>query len=221
MVLAQRPSPGRGGAGRTGPAALGADATPTRPTSGTLTPATRSRARSSRAQPVSGRGPALVTGGGGPGAAGAGRARARAAFVGPRASGRPGTAAKPPRLLPPASKVRERETEAGSGRAGSREPAPPRDSTAARKCPLRGKGRAPGGAGRELGAGPAVRDGWESPAGARWDPSGTRRECVPRPRPGGRALGTARRPLPYPQRPGDPSSERKRQTHLWPGETPI
>lgn len=60
-----------GGRGRS--AALGADAAPTRPTSGTLTPATRSRARSSCAQPVSGRGPALVTGGCGPGAGGRGR----------------------------------------------------------------------------------------------------------------------------------------------------
>lgn len=61
----------RGGRGRS--AALGADAAPTRPTSGTFTPATRSRARSSCAQPVSGRGPALVTGGCGPGAGGRGR----------------------------------------------------------------------------------------------------------------------------------------------------
>lgn len=53
--------------------ALGADAAPTRPTSGTLTPATRSRARSSCAPPVSGRGPALVSGGCGPGAGGRGR----------------------------------------------------------------------------------------------------------------------------------------------------
>lgn len=114
-ALGLRGSPRRG---RGRPAALGADATPTRPTSGTLTPATRSRARSSCAPPVSGRGPALVTGGCGPGAGGRGRGLPSSGPELARSEQPPATAAEP-RPLPPASKVRERDTDAGSGRSGA------------------------------------------------------------------------------------------------------
>lgn len=139
-------------------AAPGANAAPTRPTSGTLTPATRSRARSSCAQPVSGRGPALVTGAAGP-------ARARAAFVA-RSEPPPASRRGASLPLPPASKVRAREAETGSGRSGAEVPgagplpaaaARPTSASAGEGCapgPGPGGGGTPGGApdGRALGA---------------------------------------------------------------------
>lgn len=189
--------------GRGGSAALGADATPSRPTSGTLTPATRSRARSSCAPPVSGRGPALVTGGSGPGAAGAGRAAGagagclRRAPSSPGASGRPRAAAEPSRPLPPASKVRERETEAGSGRSGAPGAGPFPRRLRGRFMSAPGEGCTPGGRGR--GAGDEVRGA--GPVGELCEcPRDSRRT---RPCPQGRAVGTARRPRP--ERPVTPA----------------
>ena len=183
-MLAHSAAPGLlpRGKGRGVPAALGADAAPTRPTSGTLTPATRSRARSSCALPVSGRGPALVTGGGGPGAAGAGRAAGagclRRAPSSPGASSRPRAAAEPPRPLPPASKVRDRGTEAGLGRSG----AP-------------GAGALPAGAARLVNVSPGGR----VRSGARG--RGGRGRCPRDPR---RTGSRGRAPPPPTPAPGDP-----------------
>lgn len=159
--------------GRGRSAALGADAAPTRPTSGTLTPATRSRARSSCAQPVSGRGPALVTGGCGPGAGGRGRglpssgpelARSEQPPASRRGASSPAPAGEQGKGAGDRGRL---GAERGRGRPGRRPP--PRGGCAALAVSPPGAGARARDPGRTPG-GRAPRDGLLGPRGARVTP---------------------------------------------------